>query len=72
MDREIAVALARAHYEAFEWSGCDGSAWHRLPQEARERFIRGADEWRATAQSAGYTFVPTETIRAISARAILT
>ena len=46
-DMETAEAVAKVHYDAYEWSGCEGSRWNRLPAEARRRFTREAAEWVA-------------------------
>ncbi|QXO12879.1 hypothetical protein SEA_LATRETIUM_79 [Mycobacterium phage Latretium] len=42
---EDATKVARAYYEGFEWSGCDGSRWERLPEEAQFIWVRMARHW---------------------------
>lgn len=46
-DMETAEAVAKAHYDAYEWSGCDGSRWEHVPAEAQKRLVREAAEWVA-------------------------
>jgi hypothetical protein len=56
-DMEAASAIARAHYDAYEWSGCAGSSWYNLPSDVRKRLIHEADDWRASTESAGFDLV---------------
>ncbi|MBB3752654.1 hypothetical protein FHT44_005166 [Mycolicibacterium sp. BK634] len=46
-DMETAEAVARVHYDAYEWSGCNGSRWERVPADARKALVRTAAEWIA-------------------------
>lgn len=62
----IAEDMARVHYEAYEWSGCNGSRWDAMPDEVRQRLTLEADRWRASAQSAGYSIIPADSLRALN------
>ncbi len=46
-DMDTAEAVAKVRYENYEWSGCDGSRWERLPIEVQRRLISEAAEWVA-------------------------
>lgn len=46
-DMDTAEAVAKTHYDAYEWSGCDGSRWDRVPETTRKRLVREAAEWIA-------------------------
>ncbi|QPX62779.1 hypothetical protein SEA_PLUMBUS_82 [Mycobacterium phage Plumbus] len=54
--REESRRLARAYYDAWVWSGCDGSRRDRLSEEARSDWARQARRWlfviRATGEEA--------------------
>lgn len=54
-DMETAEAVAKVRYDAYEWSGCDGSRWERVPAEAQRRMIREAAEWIACVREASDT-----------------
>ena len=46
-DMDTAEAVAKAHYESYKWSGCDGSRWEVLPAVVQKRLVREAAEWIA-------------------------
>jgi hypothetical protein len=46
--------VAEAYYHAYEWSGCEGSRWERLPEEAQLIWIRQADRWVDVLRIMGY------------------
>jgi hypothetical protein len=43
LTNEQREALAEAHYNAVEWSGCEGSKWERVPVGLRRRHYDVAD-----------------------------
>jgi len=45
--------LARAYYNAWVWSGCDGSRWDRLSEEARSDWVRQAHRWLFVIRATG-------------------
>ena len=49
---KLAEQLAEDRYTGFEWSGCDGSRWERLPDLVRRRLIE--QERFAAASAAEY------------------
>jgi hypothetical protein len=46
-DMDTAEAAAKVHYDSYEWSGCDGSRWERLPSQEQYWRVREAAEWIA-------------------------
>ena len=51
-DMDTAEAVAKVRYHDYEWSGCDGSRWERLPVDVQKRFVREAAEWIACIRAA--------------------
>lgn len=45
IDMRLAAKVAVARYTAFEWSGCEGSRWDRLPGDVQNRLVREARDW---------------------------
>lgn len=54
-DMDTARAVAKVHYDSYEWSGCRGARWDQLPWDAQERLAREAAEWIACIRVAGLT-----------------
>lgn len=51
-DMDTAAAVAKVRYDTYEWSGCDGARWERVPAEAQRRVVREAAEWIACVREA--------------------
>lgn len=51
-DTNLAEAVAKVHYDSYEWSGCNGSGWESLPAGAQRQLIREAAEWVACVSAA--------------------
>lgn len=49
----IAEQLAEDRYTGYEWGGCNGSRWERLPESVQRRLI---DQERFAAESAAAYF----------------
>ena len=50
--------IARAYFEANEWSGCAGADWDRLTLERRSALIRETMKWCAAIHAGGAKIVP--------------
>jgi hypothetical protein len=67
-DRKI-EKVARVYYEAFEWSGCNGSRWDKLTDEYKQQVLRKADDWLCSVASAGFSIVPTRELQNVASAA---